>query len=548
LASAHHIAVAPRRPGSVVGWLSRHVALATALAVFGLAVPALALVHSHSATGDRLPAAAAERAARTSAVVRDYLTKHPATSARVGRLDADHQRVTFFAGGRLVMDVEVDPRGEVTRHVGYATGSDVAGSPTARAWWVLLLLSALFAGLTLRPPWRLARIADVGSMLALTGGVALLDARYLELSLLVSYPALVWLAWRCLTVGWRGVRAERPSAPRATRPAADTRRLLRLVLGALGVLTVGVTVLAPSASDVGFACMRGATLLVHGGLPYGHFSAADIVHGDTYPLLTYLAYVPAALLWPVRDGFDDPIGALVVSAIGAIGVAWGLARVAAAMARRDGDGAADVGLVQAAAWLACPVALVTISAGTSDVLVAASVTAALGLLLRPSLASTALSAGGWLKVVPFGALPMLLVPGRGERSWRRLAGAVIPGVAIAAVLVAMGGAGAVGDMIDAMRYQLQRGSLHSLWGFYGVETPQLLAQAAVLAVIAASFVHVLRRRETVLDVRRMAGLAGAALLGLQLVANYWSFTYVVWAYPCIALALLAPAPRRGPRA
>ena len=61
-------------------------------------------------------------------------------------------RVTFFSGGRLVMDVEVDPHGAVTRHVGYATGSDVAGSPAARSWWVLLLLSVVFAGLTLRPP------------------------------------------------------------------------------------------------------------------------------------------------------------------------------------------------------------------------------------------------------------------------------------------------------------------------------------------------------------------------------------------------------------
>src|SRR5207244_10533527 len=115
----------------------------------------------------------------------------------------------------------------------------------------------------------------------------------------------------------------------------------------------------------------------------------------TYPLLTYLAYVPAALMWPVRDGFDDPIGALVVAALGAVAVAWGLSRVASAMARRQGDDTGNVGLLQAAAWLACPVALVTTSAGTSDVLVAASVTAGLGLLLRPSLATAALSAGGW---------------------------------------------------------------------------------------------------------------------------------------------------------
>jgi hypothetical protein len=38
----------------------------------------------------------------------------------------------------------------------------------------------------------------------------------------------------------------------------------------------------------------------------------------------------------------------------------------------------------------------------------------------------------------------------------------------------------------------------------------------------------------------MAGLSGALLLGAQLTANYWTWAYLPWAFPCIAVALLLP--------
>ena len=59
--------------------------------------------------------------------------------------------------------------------------------------------------------------------------------------------------------------------------------------------------------------MAGATELLDGALPYGNLAPGELVHGDTYPLLAYLAYVPAALVDPVRDGFDSLDGALWVA-------------------------------------------------------------------------------------------------------------------------------------------------------------------------------------------------------------------------------------------
>ena len=66
--------------------------------------------------------------------------------------------------------------------------------------------------------------------------------------------------------------------------------------------------------------------------PYGNLAAGELLHGDTYPLLAYLAYVPGALIAPVRDGFDSLDAALWVA------TAFALAAAAGAGARRGRPG------------------------------------------------------------------------------------------------------------------------------------------------------------------------------------------------------------------
>ena len=80
-------------------------------------------------------------------------------------------------------------------------------------------------------------------------------------------------------------------------------------------------------SDVGFASLAGATTVLDGSLPYGNLPLGELVHGDTYPLLAYLAYVPAALASPVHDGFDGLEGALYVATAFALLGALALARL-----------------------------------------------------------------------------------------------------------------------------------------------------------------------------------------------------------------------------
>ena len=98
-------------------------------------------------------------------------------------------------------------------------------------------------------------------------------------------------------------------------------------------------------------------------------------------------------------------------------------------------------------------------------------------------------------------------------------------------------------MLRAMSYQLSRGSPQSLWSALDFESLQPLGEAAALALIAAATVRLATRPAWEADTARMAALAGAILIALQLAANYWAFLYLIWVLPLVTMSLLAdPAP------
>ena len=63
-----------------------------------------------------------------------------------------------------------------------------------------------------------------------------------------------------------------------------------------------------------------------------------------------------------------------------------------------------------------------------------------------------------------------------------------------------------------------------------------MAQAATIALVSWAAMHA---RDHKLDPARLAALSGAVLAALQLSASNWSYLYVVWLFPCAAVALLA---------
>jgi hypothetical protein len=90
-----------------------------------------------------------------------------------------------------------------------------------------------------------------------------------------------------------------------------------------------------------------------------------------------------------------------------------------------------------------------------------------------------------------------------------------------------------------MSYQFSRGSMQSVWSALGIGGLQPLAEAGVLGLIAAASVKLRREPDLARDRARMAALAGAILLGLQLAADYWAFLYLVWFMPLVGVSLLA---------
>jgi hypothetical protein len=526
--------------------------LVAALIVFVLAVPAIALIKANTAPHYALSKAEVLKVARSNGYVRQVIEQHDDVSARVSPIDRKEQRASFFEGSRLLVLAGVDPQGHVTRVAARVPGTPDSGSRIANAPPMLLLLTLVFALATVTLPLVAWRNLDVVALTIFTGTLWLLNDGFDIPSAYVSYPPLAYLAARCMLFGLKGP-ADAPATPllwRLTRdwPAAQRTRVMRLIVAAAALTVAMVVPSSTGANDVAFANVAGATGLLHGVAPYGHIPDF-IVHGDTYPFLSYVLYIPAAAVMPVYDLFSDPTGALLLTAAATLLAAAGLYRIGVRLA---GGGTEEAlagretprfaGMRLALAWLTFPAVIVSASSGTNDPLLAAILVAALAFFGHRVLSVLLLGAAAWVKVLPALALPIWLARlGRGEML-RAVAGLAALSVVLVGWLVAIGGSGAVSGMIDGISYQVERGSLHSLWLGLGISELQPLAGAALIAAIVAATLAVRQDSSLGDDPRRMAALLAAVLLLAQIAANYWTWAYLPWALVPILLSLLAPVP------
>ncbi len=94
---------------------------------------------------------------------------------------------------------------------------------------------------------------------------------------------------------------------------------------------------------------------------------------------------------------------------------------------------------------------------------------------------------------------------------------------------------------DTIAYQSGRVTPFSVWGLWGglgLEH-RLVEGAAVALALAVAFVP--RRRGTI----EVAALGAAVLIALQLAANYWLYSYIVWFFPLVIVALVGSHPAPG---
>lgn len=545
----------PQRGGNRI---SRSAPLLAGAAVALVAAAALFALHHDPRPA--VPPAMAIRVAEKAPAARHVLSGLHWTSVRTEPLGSALERVSFYTGARLAVDVVVQrvatgPRGVAGAQVVQAVDDHALRIPYGNwlAYQPVLLagLSVLFVLMTGVAPWRRLRNLDVGVAMSLLGSMLLFQYRYVDASIVVAAAGLTYLALRCAFRGLGPASDVLPSTPLLTAvtpgwdPAVRVRWMrVSLVIVSLVILMVGAG--SPSAVDVLYAAMEGATRLIHGWLPYGHMPPG-IVHGDTYPILTYALYAPLAVFAPVNSLWDSVDLGLVVAAVASLFAAWAVFRTNAGPGRRADRsrsiGQEEAGLRAAFAWLTFPPLLAVVSTGTTDLVLAAMLAAAVLLWRRPTACAGLLAVAGWFKLAPFVLLPVCLASLRGKRLIAALAAIAGVSVPLVALLLLVGGLHGPLEMAHAVAYQFSRGSDQSIWGALGVSGLQPLGQASVLGLLAAILVKLRREPDLALDRTRMAALIAAVLIALQLAADYWAFLYLVWIVPVLCASLLAdPGP------
>jgi hypothetical protein len=93
---------------------------------------------------------------------------------------------------------------------------------------------------------------------------------------------------------------------------------------------------------------------------------------------------------------------------------------------------------------------------------------------------------------------------------------------------------------DSVRYQATRVTPFSVWGLWGgLGVEQKLVEGAAVA-LAIAVVFVPRKRGVI----EVAALGAAVVILLQCAANYWLYSYIVWFFPFVIVALMGAHPRR----
>jgi hypothetical protein len=525
------------------GWVPTRRGLLTIGGTFLLCAICLSVLHARTRPHYRLSATAAVAAARANQGDREFLAQHPASGARVIPLDSKLQRVTFFDGERVVLDAAVGEHGEVVATEMHVAGTPASGAALANSPFILALLSAVFLLATaVMPLWRLRNL-DALVLASLTITVPLINAGLVGASVICAVLALSYLMIRCVLIGLRagGSAAVAPHTPLLSwvfgglEPQQRTR-ILRLLVLATTLATAMITLTSSGYTDVAAASLEGATDLLHGVLPYGHIRLA--VHGDTYPVLNYLLYVPGALWLPVRDVFSDLSGSLPTTEAASLLVGLALYRIAGsrgiAASKREPGG--DRRLRAMLAWFAFPPVLLAASGGSNDLLLAACLAWMLALRSRAGASMLLLAMGVWVKLVP-AILLAIWIPYRRRDLTRSLIAAVALSVALTGLLLALGGLGGISAMLGALSFQFQRGSFFAPWHTFGLQWLQPLTQAGVLTLLLASILHLRADRSAPRDPVRLSAIAGALLLGVQLAANYWTWAYLPWVFPFLLVAL-----------
>jgi len=519
--------------------------------------PVLITTPNRPPTGYHLTASRVERIAAASPVIRAELRRHPrAIPYEYTKGDRTWQ-VSWFSRGRHQIELAQVYVSDVTGQVTQAwTGFQVAwsmarGYPGAfgrsvNHWYVWIPLCLLFLAPFLpwpslrrrrretpspEPPWRPSLLhLDLLVLLAFSISLVLFNHARIGLSVPLVYPCLIYLLVRMLLLafgrGW-------PRAPlRLTIPVPV------LVIGVVFLVgfRIGLNVSNSNVIDVGYAGVIGADKLLHGHNLYGHWPS-DNAEGDTYGPANYYAYVPFRAVFGWSGTWDS------LPAAHAAAIAFDLLTLLGLFVLGRRIRGPTLGVVLAYAWASYPFTLWSLSSNTNDALVGLMVIAALLVVGSAPARGVVGALAGLTKFAPLALVP-LLWRGTGEGWPRRRSSVSFILAFVATLLVAM-----LPVLLDdnwrafwhdTIVYQAQRTTPFSVWGLWGgLGFEQHLVEGAAIAL--GLIVAVVPRRRGLVE---MAALAGAVLIGLQLAGGYWLYSYIVWFFPAVAVALFGVFPAR----
>ncbi len=495
--------------------------------------------------GYRLTALQVLAIARRSPVTRAELRKHPHLVAYEYTKGPPEWQVSWFTAPktgvsqRELLQVYVnDVTGRVTQAwTGYQVAWSMArGYPGAfgrvvNAWYLWLPLCLVFVAPFV--PWRRRPTllhADLAMFLFFSVSLAFFNHADIGLSTPLFYVPLLYLLVRLIALGvGRGVARE---PLRTVVPIGWLAAAIVVLMG----LRIALNVIDSNVIDVGFSGVIGADKLIHGVSLYGHWPANDM-YGDTYGPFNYFMYVPFrwALGWSGQwDSLPAAHGAAIFFDVATLVALFFLGR-----RWRD----RDLGIVLAYAWAAYPFTLWSLSSNTNDSLVALMVTLALLVLGSAPARGAAAALAGLTKFAPFVLTPLLL-RGTGARLRRRDVAWFLAAF-VAVVVLSMLPVLVRHDLHffwdDSVKYQGDRDTPFSVWGLWG-HLGFLQHVLQVLVVVGGIAVAFVPRRRTPVQV---AALAGALIVALQLVINYWLYSYIMWFYPAAIVAIFASHPAPG---
>jgi hypothetical protein len=502
--------------------------------------PVLVTSQDKAPKGYRLTAAHVLRIASRNPAVRDQLRRHPGATPYEYTKGPGRWQVSWFSSGRpqreLLQVYVDDASGRVTEvwsgfHVAWtmARGYPGAFGRSVNSWYIWIPMCVAFVLPFLPRRGRRPSLLhlDLLVLLGFSISLALFNNAEVGLSVPLVYPFLLYLLVRMLLLAFGRGRPRRPLSL-----LVPTSWLVVGIVFLVG-FRIGLNVSNSNVIDVGYAGVIGADKLLHDKPIYGNWPH-DNANGDTYGPVSYFAYVPFRAIFGWSGSWDE------LPAARAAAIAFDLLTLLALFFLGRRIRGPTVGAALAYAWAAYPFTLWTLSSNTNDSLVALLLTVALLVVTSAPARGVAAALAGLTKFAPLALAPLFL---RGVGCGVRKRSVVLYILTYALTIVAVMLPVLLHHNFSAfwhnsIAYQSSRVTPFSIWGLWGgLRLEQRLVEGAAVAL--AIIVAFVPRHRTEIEV---AALGAAVLIALQLCANYWLYSYVVWFFPLVIVALFASHP------